>query len=247
MRYCIISDIHSNLSALEAVLSDADKNQIDEIVCLGDIIDYGPNPIECLNKIFNLTNNIIVGNHDWAVTQKLGTEDFNEFALFCVKWTQNILSGFPNLIEKINLLPEKQRIADFEVVHGALTNPITDYLINIWVAVNNFKLMSKHICFNGHTHLPIIFYENTKTNERKTLRLLDKEPIELLEDCKYLINPGSVGQPRDNDPRASYIIYDTDKCVIICRRVNYDIPSVQLQMQKNNFPEYLIQRLAIGK
>jgi len=246
MRYCIISDIHANLPALNAVINHSQTQKIDEYICLGDIVGYGPQPTECLNLVKSLTANICAGNHDYAAVKKIETDDFNKYALESIEWTTGILSETDKLFLS-NRLAEKISVGGFEGVHGALTNPVSDYMVNIWIAVANFKLMSANLCFNGHTHIPLIFSMNSETKETDTIRMPISGKIYLESSVKYIINAGSVGQPRDNDPRSSYLVFDNAELSVEYYRVEYDINSVQLKMRDVGLPDFLITRLALGK
>ncbi|MBP7654682.1 metallophosphoesterase family protein [Candidatus Dependentiae bacterium] len=246
MRYCFISDIHSNLPALESVIHHSKKYQIDKYICLGDIVGYNSNPGECIELIKTLTDEVCAGNHDYAVAGKLETDEFNKFAKFAVDWTkQNITScQIEYLTNNLKIIVSAPK---FEAVHGALSNPVTDYMMNIWIAVTNFKLMKTNLCFIGHTHIPIIFYQNIDGKEPGSIKIIPFEKYKIDNNKKYIINVGSIGQPRDNDPRASYLIFDDEEMSLTYNRVDYNIEFIQSGMKKFGFPEYLITRLSSGQ
>jgi len=222
MRYGIIADIHGNLEALEVVLRDL-SGKVDQIICLGDIIGYGPNPNECCEILRNKKIPSVMGNHEKAVLGELPLEWFNPNAAEAVRWTKKEI--LPDNLEYIRGLPLTFEYPEFQIVHGSLINPVEEYLENLFDAIPTFELMTKPVLFVGHTHRP--------------LHLNYKE--------KKIINPGSVGQPRDGDPRPAYLIYDSEKKKADLYRVNYDIESVQQKMKIAGLPTFLIERLSFGR
>ena len=246
MKYCLFSDIHSNLPALQSVINHSLQYNIDKYICLGDIVGYNSYPCECIDLLKNLRLDICAGNHDFAVLEKLNIDDFNNFAKIAVEWTKNNITENHKKYLSENL-KTILCFENFEAVHGALTNPITDYMMNLWVAVTNFKLMKRNLCFVGHTHIPALYSQNADGKEPKTLKIEPFKKILLDKEKKYIANLGSVGQPRDNDPRASYMVFDDEEMSIVLNKTIYDIDSIQFDMRKKNFPEYLITRLSEGK
>lgn len=246
MIYCILSDIHSNYPALASVLNDADKNfHIDEFICLGDIVGYGPYPNKCIELIKSRCSIICAGNHDYAVVKKIDITDFNDYAKTAIEWTSSALTDV-NLVF-LNSLEPYALYQDIEFTHASLSDPVSEYIINVWSAVSNFKLLKTKICFNGHTHVPVVFYQINEHKEAHAFRFEMNPEYYILEDNKYIINAGSIGQPRDHDPRASYMIYDTEKCLVLNRRVEYDIKETQKAMAEASLPQFLIERLESGK
>lgn len=247
MKYCLLSDIHSNLPALEAVLSACEKYNIDEYICLGDIVGYGPFPNECIKIVKDISLTVCAGNHDFAAVGKLEKDDFNKYARIAIDWTEDALSLESKQYLK-NELVLKNKIEDFEIVHGGLTRPLTDYIINKWIAVSNFKLMESPVCFFGHTHIQRIFCLNNcnSTPEIMNLQLDEKVPLDF-QNNRYLINPGSIGQPRDRNRWSAFCIFDTADNTVIFKRAEYDLKKVQNEMKKLRFPDYLINRLNYGK
>lgn len=240
MKYGIISDIHANEVALEAVLRKL--RGVDGIVCLGDIASYGPNPNECTRRIKEICKPVLMGNHDLAAIGKMNLDWFNEYAQEALVWTSRALT----LEGKRYLegLPTKELFLDFEIVHGSLRDHTGEYIVSTKEAKPSLELLKKEVLFIGHTHVPSIFFE--KEGRIHAERLQDQEKVSLRDGIKKIINVGSVGQPRDGDPRASFGILDTESNQIQIKRISYDIESVQRLMEKESLPSLLIQRLALG-
>jgi predicted phosphodiesterase len=245
MRYLIISDIHANLTAFDSVLADA-KGKYDKIWCLGDVVGYGPHPNECVERLQEYDHLCIAGNHDWAVLDKLDVEEFNPNARFAILWTREQLAqkNFDYLNElPVSLLQEEV----FTLVHGSPRHPIWEYVLYPKIAHVNFEHFNTPYCFVGHTHSPIIFTEATasETMCRETVPGSDNFS-QKLNAKRLIINPGSVGQPRDGDARAAYAILDTDTMELQIKRVAYHVSEVQERMKEYDFPPKLWKRLAFG-
>lgn len=241
MRYGIISDIHSNLEALEAVLNACREDGARSILCLGDIVGYGANPKECIRIVQNLNAPCIAGNHDWAVTGQLDTSDFNDAAKEAVHWTRGKLDS--QEMEYLKRLDLVYKNDDFILVHGSLHRPEEFiYLIDSTQAPDTFYLMDRKVCFIGHTHVPLTFIELGNT-----VQFNQSARIEFKEDQKYIVNVGSVGQPRDGNPLASYGIYDPDLRRVEIKRVSYDIEAAQGKIFEARLPEMLARRLMVGQ
>jgi predicted phosphodiesterase len=241
MRYALISDIHANLAALEAVLAHLDVKAVDEIWCLGDVVGYGPAPNECIERIQELPHRCLAGNHDWAVLGKLDLEDFNADAQRACLWTREQLT--PTSRMYLESLEERITEGDFTLAHGSPRHPIWEYVIHPSIARANFAHFDTPYCFVGHSHVPAIFRDRGSD--------VDIRPIELdvpmsLGQQRLIINPGSVGQPRDGDPRASYAILDAEAGEIEYRRVPYPIEETQGKMAQVGLPPRLIIRLSYG-
>jgi len=240
MRYLIISDIHSNLAAFEAVLADA--GPFDKVWCLGDMVGYGPDPNECVERLRGLPHVCVAGNHDWATLGKLDTEDFNPDAKRACLWTREQLSS--SNLEYLEALPRSLIEEDFTLVHGSPRHPIWEYILNPSIAQANFEHFDTRFCFVGHTHVPVIYRDNPN---RACDALIPSPGARLaLGEDRLIINPGSVGQPRDGDPRASYAILDSDKLTLEYRRIPYPIETTQARMVERGLPVRLIMRLAYG-
>jgi predicted phosphodiesterase len=241
MRILIISDIHSNLTALEAVISDA--GQVDAVWCLGDLVGYGPDPNECIKTIQQVPNLVcLLGNHDAAVAKIIDNASFNSEARIAVLWTQSVLSQ--SNLEFLKGLSPQTVVDSVTLAHGSPRQPIWEYLLDIHTATSNFDHFETPYCFVGHSHLPVIY---ERQDELMNARLLIPE-VNSSRDMapRAILNPGSVGQPRDRDPRASYAIFDPDDQTWSYHRTAYDVPSVQARMQLAQLPQRHIQRLTTG-
>lgn len=245
MRYLIVSDIHANLAAFKTVLEDA-KDRYDKIWCLGDLVGYGPDPNECIELLAELDHVCIVGNHDWAVLDKLDIDDFNPDARHVSLWTRDVLTESNyQFLEKLPIAKVEEEI--FTLVHGSPRHPIWEYILYPTVAQVNFQHFSTRYCLVGHTHSPTIFYmPNESDGMCQTETLSANNGPVTLDHHRLILNPGSVGQPRDGDPRTSYGILDLEDLTFEYRRVPYPIMEIQKRMQKLNFPSRLINRLSFG-
>jgi predicted phosphodiesterase len=241
MRILIISDIHANLTALEAVLMDA--GEVDAVWCLGDLVGYGPDPNECIRRIRELPNLVcLLGNHDAAVSGVIGISSFNNEARLAVLWTQSVID--PIHLEYLRSLSPQTVIDSVSLAHGSPRQPIWEYLLDTRTATQNFNHFDTPFCFVGHSHLPVVFQMR---DEKQTADLfIPKINGTLNMIPRAIYNPGSVGQPRDHDPRAAYAIFDPDRNTWNYHRISYDIPSVQDRMQSAMLPLRHIQRLSAG-
>jgi predicted phosphodiesterase len=243
MRYLVLSDIHGNLAALDAVLEDAPAGL--PIWCLGDVVGYGPNPNECIERLQEHEHECVVGNHDWAVMGKVDVEDFNLDAKQSVQWTQDQLSvASLNYLEKLAL---QHANGEFTLVHGSPRDPIWEYLFRPTTARASFDELETAHALVGHTHVPCKFtlFVQNGVQRCEMDRLIEGTPQPLGEG-RLIINPGSVGQPRDGDIRASYLILDTEACTYEHHRVYYDVKQTQERMDKAKLPDRNITRLSYG-
>jgi predicted phosphodiesterase len=241
MRYLVISDIHSNLAAFEAVLSDA--GQFDMVWCLGDVIGYGPQPNECIERLGALPHICVAGNHDFAAVDRLDISAFNPDALRACLWTANQLT--PANREFIQGLPERFVEGSFTIVHGSPRYPIWEYVSHCAVAMQNFPHFDTTYCLVGHTHVPVIYRQRSSATICDSFTLSVDEVVSVGKD-RLLINPGGVGQPRDGDPRASYAILDTGNMTIQQKRVEYPLQETQALMRSLGLPPRLAERLSLG-
>lgn len=242
MKYLIIADIHSNLEAFEAVLEDANNyGGFGHVWCLGDIVGYGPDPVACMKLLKQLDPLCVCGNHDAAAAGKIDVGDFNSDAAVANRWTAAQLSEDDRRV--LFELPERITEGDFTLVHGSPRMPVWEYIAHGFTASDNFGHFSTRYCLVGHTHIPFIFEEGGSIANEGYFGHGD---VLLLDDRRFIINPGSVGQPRDRNPMASYAIYDSDEGKLYHYRVAYDIATTQEKMERVGLPEFLVQRLGAG-
>lgn len=241
MRILVISDIHANLPALETVLEDA-QGQWDKLWCLGDVIGYGPNPNECVALLREHDPVCLSGNHDWAALGKLDISEFNAEARAAVRWTQNALSDEARAY--LDALPPLQVIDDFTLAHASPRQPVWEYILDEETAVENFAVLETPYCLVGHSHVPVLFAEKGP-DEVITFQPEYRETIQL-DGTRAILNPGSVGQPRDSDPRAAYALLDTAAMTWEFHRVPYPVGKTQEMMEAEGLPTPLILRLAYG-
>ncbi len=247
MRCLVISDIHANLAALEAVLQDAARRHAnyDIVWCLGDVVGYGPDPNECIELLRTLPHVCLAGNHDWAVLGKLAIEAFHESAAFVVHWTRETLTG-PSW-NYLRVRPERELQGDFLLVHASPREPIWEYVLDVGVAEENFNFVTTLCALVGHTHVPLMFSKDQRTRTVSAVSPSPNTPLLLRHSFTYIMNPGSVGQPRDGDPRAAYAVLDTEALTWTQYRVAYPVTYTQERMRQRSFPERLIERLAVGR
>ena len=241
MRYGIFSDIHSNLEALKGVLEAYKKEQVDRLLCVGDIVGYGANPKECIDIIRDQNITSVAGNHDWGVTDKFSIDYFNPYAKEAVVWTRKAIDMEDSTyLNNLNLIFDDD---DFCLVHGALSSPDSfSYIFSLSEANLSFKHMQASVCFIGHTHVPITFEK-----EKENISYTKSYDIDIDPDKKYIINVGSVGQPRDNNPDACFSIYDTVEKNVKIKRISYDIKKAQRKIIEFGLPSFLAMRLGIGQ
>ncbi len=240
MRLAILSDIHANLEALEAVLEDAQAQNCGEFICLGDIVGYNANPRECLEIVRSMGCPTVKGNHDEQASLPQSTRGFNEMAELAINWTRQQLDGAEK--QWLNDLRMARQIRDFTIVHATLDTPEQwGYVLNNLDAAASFTYQHTTVCFFGHTHVQTV-YARDENIQRSKLETLCLKP-----GLKYFINAGSIGQPRDGDWRAAYCIYDTEKQTVEARRVKYNLATAQKKILKAGLPHFLADRLAFGK
>ncbi len=242
MKILVISDIHANLSALDAVLSDA--GSFDAVWFLGDLVGYGPDPNECIALVRELPNLVCLkGNHDAAVAGEIDIEAFNAEARASVEWTRQAVNE-----DNLDFLKRQQPRRVLEgttLAHGSPRSPIWEYLLDTNTAAANFDYFETPFCFVGHTHVPVIFEEPGELSFTAGL-VMPKPNTTIPLKPRAIVNPGSVGQPRDRDPRAAYALLDPETFTLSYRRVPYDVASVQERMRAAQLPLRHIQRLAAG-
>lgn len=242
MRCLVISDIHANRPALEAVLKDA--GVFDIIWSLGDVVGYGPDPNACVERLQEFKHICIAGNHDWASLGKLDLGNFNVDARLASTWTQEELD--PGSRDYLESLPVRDEQGDFTLAHGSPREPIWEYILDAGLATVNIKHFTTPYCLVGHTHIPVIFAFDAEHDRCHPLIPPYTSPVPL-GNHRMFLNPGSVGQPRDGDPRASYAILDTEANTWELRRVAYPVEITQERMRARNMPRRLIERLEMGR
>lgn len=245
MRYLILSDIHANWEALQAVLADA-KSRYDRIVCCGDVVGYGADPDAVTEWVREHVVLIVRGNHDKACAGLEDLEWFNSVARASAVWTQEIMN--PANIRYLRDLPKgPERVDGFQIVHGSPLDE-DEYVVSEQDVAQVAPYLDSAVSFFGHTHLQCAFL--CHRNGVKRLRGLDPESeaetFDLEKDVAYLINPGSVGQPRDGDPRAAYAIYHRETRLVTLRRAPYDVAAAQKKILAAGLPELLALRLEAG-
>jgi len=240
MRFAVISDIHANLEAFEAVLADARENKCTHFVCLGDVVGYNANPHECVERVREMDCPIVKGNHDEQASLVESSRDFNEMAEAAIQWTRDNLTDADKAW--LRELKFERQVRDFTIVHATLDTPDEwGYVFNNLDAAASFTYQHTTVCFFGHTHVPMAFIRNDGVQRQR----IDKLRID--QSKKYFINAGSVGQPRDADWRAAYCIYHIDTAVVEQRRVKYDLHTAQKKIIDAGLPRLLAERLAIGR
>jgi diadenosine tetraphosphatase ApaH/serine/threonine PP2A family protein phosphatase len=243
MRALIVSDVHANLAALEAVLEHAEGHW-DELWNLGDTVGYGPDPVACLELLNAKAYVQLAGNHDFAAIGAVSTENFNPVARAANEWTALQL----NASHRADLASRPGRLDrdGVTIAHASPRDPLWEYVIDAVSATANLLHVEGDLCFVGHSHVALAAI--IRPGER-TARLiaLDPETTVDLQIGRMLINPGSVGQPRDGDPRAAYAIFDSERLTVVGHRVPYNIARTQAAMRSANLPERLINRLATGR
>jgi diadenosine tetraphosphatase ApaH/serine/threonine PP2A family protein phosphatase len=243
MRALIVSDVHSNLEAFESVVNDAsERGGFDEIWSLGDLIGYGPDPVACIELLRRHEHKAVAGNHDLASIGRLSLEAFNGYAAAANRWTAKQLTQ--EQVEYLSAQPLKLEMDEFTIVHGSPRDPIWEYVVSVQAAVASFMHFDTYWCLLGHSHIP--FLCRPAENGAMFLNFPLDTPVRLGSD-RLIINPGSVGQPRDGDPTASYAIYDAQAETLVHHRVEYDIPATQDKMRKHRLPAFLIERLEEGR
>jgi diadenosine tetraphosphatase ApaH/serine/threonine PP2A family protein phosphatase len=246
MQYAIISDIHANLEALEAVLSDA-QPRADTIVCLGDIVGYNANPNECLHLVQSVASLTIAGNHDHAAIGIRPYDDFNEYASAAMDWTRSQLT--PAGYAYLRSLPALARFGEHWLAAHGSPRDTDEYLVYPSDFQQSFAYLQQHMpevrcCFVGHTHLPMVWQCMLGGLVRPVDVTSLTVPLDLT--CCYIVNPGSVGQPRYGDSAASYVLLDDVALTVEFRFVPYDVDTAQEKIYDAGLPPYLAERLAIG-
>jgi predicted phosphodiesterase len=241
MRYAIISDVHANVESLTTMLAMLDAT--DGLLCLGDTVGYGPNPNECVALIRERVTGAVLGNHDVAAIDNFGVEYFNPVARTAIEWTQGVIS--PNSVEWLNGLSYEIRTPEYLMVHGAPKNYF-EYILDKRAASRAFKNTDARLIFAGHTHIAD-YYKLNADGSIDHAHMQRGGLLQLEEDARYVINGGSVGQPRDLNPEASFAWYDPHKRTVEFVRYAYPIAEVQQKIRAAGLPEALASRLEVGR
>ncbi|MHC4427421.1 MAG: metallophosphoesterase family protein, partial [Planctomycetota bacterium] len=249
-RFAVISDVHANLQALEAVLQRIDELGLEEVLCLGDVVGYGPHPDRCLDLVIRCCATIVRGNHDDAVINAQREAEFNGPAREAIAWTRGML-GPLHLGQIVRLKTIERPHASIMCVHDCPVPGPTDYVHDPHIASLAFAGIESPICLLGHTHVPTVFEAPTASGAVDPEQVVvhdtdDGVAVPLNLERRYICNPGSVGQPRDADPRASFAVLDLDTPSFTVHRVEYDIDATQLATQQAGLPLVLAERLSIG-
>lgn len=243
MRYAIISDVHANLEALEVVLEDISTRGPEAILCLGDFVGYGPDPNGCVLRLRPVLAGAVAGNHDRAAVAGMDVKSFNALAQAAIIWTRDQLSdpvktyleGLPDQVERDELL----------AVHGSVRDPLEEYILDSESAAASFQAAQFHLCLVGHSHVPGIFIANGEGASGAPFP--PDRRVHLDDDKRYIINVGSVGQPRDSDPRAAYVWFDSEAQAVTLIRLTYPVERTQKKVLDAGLPTLLAERLAVGR
>ncbi len=241
MRVAVLSDVHANREALEAVLADC-AGRADLLVCLGDVVGYGADPEACVDLIAERCHAVVAGNHEWAVTGRLDLGWFNPYARAALEWTA---ARLPDTARAwLAALPLVREVDDAVLVHASPRAPEEwDYLMSDEDGYAALGAYATRLCFVGHSHVPVLW--SAGSWGRRWVPRFDE--VTLQPGCRYLVNVGSVGQPRDRDPRAAYALWDTEQRRVTMRRVPYDVAAAQRKIRAAGLPAMLADRLARGR
>lgn len=240
MKYAVIADIHANLEAFQVVLEDTRNQKCTHYCCVGDVVGYGANPKECLDIVRAMNMPCVKGNHDEYCSSEEDLDGFNPHAAEAVTWTRKQLSKDDR--QWLRDLKYVRMVASFSMVHATLDGPQRwGYVFDKLMAAASFTYQNTSVCFFGHTHVPVAFVRDS------VVRGGSYSKFKVEPGRKYFVNVGSVGQPRDGNPKAAYVIYDLDEGSIEIRRLDYDIPTAQKKIMAAGLPQRLADRLALGK
>lgn len=240
MRYAIISDIHGNREALDTVLEKIEMLSCDRVACLGDIVGYGADPGYCVDRVKEVSDLVVAGNHDHAALGKISIDYFNAHARQATLWTRDQLTDDQRrYLDEIPLVVTEKTCT---FVHGSLDSPqLFDYIQTSYDAFLTMEQMQTRVCFIGHSHVPIAFL----LNDVITYSL--DNVVEIQGVTKAILNVGSVGQPRDNNPLASFAVYDETEERVEIHRVPYDVEKSASRIIQAGLPEFLAERLKVGR
>jgi predicted phosphodiesterase len=242
VRIAVLSDIHGNLHALEAVLQSIDADAPDAVWCLGDLVGYGPRPNRCCTLVADRADVCLIGNHDLGVLGRLDLEDFSFDAATSARWTASVLEDGPR--RYLETLEPQSIQGEFGLYHASARDPVWEYVLTPFTALASFAASEARTLLVGHSHVALAFILSGQRLE--TTIVPGGTELELSGDARWILNPGSVGQPRDGDPRAAYLLLDTDAGRADYRRVEYALERTQEEIRERGLPEPLAERLAQG-
>jgi diadenosine tetraphosphatase ApaH/serine/threonine PP2A family protein phosphatase len=246
LRAAVITDIHSNLPALEAVLAAIEDAEIEEIWCLGDVVGYGADPDRCTETAKQRSDICLVGNHDLAVLDQLDVSSFSSVAAAAVTWTQKNAEG--STLDYLRELSPQGERAEVGLYHASPRDPVWEYVLSIEQATDCLEMQGQRVALIGHSHVALFFAgpDGGESGDVRGVQALDGATLDVGEG-RWLINPGSVGQPRDGDPRAAWLELDTDEWTAHYRRVEYDIDAAAKAIVEAELPRQLGDRLYVGQ
>ena len=240
MRYAVLSDVHGNLEALRAVLDDA-QGHADDVLCLGDVVGYGADPAACVDLIGDRARALVAGNHDYAVTGRMDLAWFNSYARAVLEWTRERLDA--DCAAYLGTLPLRAVVDDATLVHASPQQPEDwDYLVTAGDGLRAFASFTTRLCFVGHSHMPAAWSLGSSGPD------YERGDVDVMLDAgrRYIVNVGSVGQPRDRDPRAAYALWDVEGRRVTIRRVPYDVARTRAKIHQAGLPGFLADRLTLG-
>ena len=241
MRVGVISDIHGNAAALETVLDALEDDQLEAVWCLGDMVGYGPEPNRCCELIAHRADVCLVGNHDLGVIGSIPLDEFSPDAAAAARWTETELTDYSRAY--LESLKPQATVEGAELYHASPRDPVWDYVLSEPVARESLEITKAPLVMVGHSHVPLaMVLENGRANGGLAP---GGHEVDLARG-RWLLNPGSVGQPRDNDPRAAYVILDFEASTASFRRLTYPVERTQAEIRERGLPETLAQRLALG-
>ena len=246
MKFALIADIHANLEAFQTVLADIKEQKCTHYACVGDVVGYGPNPQECLQIVRSMGMPVVKGNHDEYCSMDEELDGFNPHAAEAVMWTRNQLTSEER--QWLKDLKYFRMVTSFSMVHATLDGPQRwGYVFDKLAAAASFPYQNTPVCFFGHTHVPLAFIREPSATGNSVVKGGTYSKFKVDPTKKYFVNVGSVGQPRDNNPKAAYVVYDLDEATIELRRLDYDIAAVQKKILAAGLPPRLAERLTYGK
>jgi len=239
MRAAVISDVHSNLAAFEAILAAIDERAPDELWCLGDLVGYGARPNECCTIVRRRSTTCLAGNHDLAVRGTIDLAEFSGDAGVAARWTRDVLAD--ESLAYLNTLEPSGAAHGVELYHGSARDPVWEYVLSDDAALITFALTDSQVVLVGHSHVALQVSVDGKGG------LAPDGTVVRFGEMRHLLNPGSVGQPRDGDPRAAWLEVDIDAATATFHRVAYDVERTQAEIRAAGLPEVLAERLAYGQ